>query len=161
MISLTRVKQATSEFIKVLRYGKKDVRTAPQYLPFGIDSKPVNEMIALYADTDDRGELAIIGYLIKSENTNPGELALYSTDSAGIEKFRIYLKNDGTCEIGGNTDNFVRFSLLDSNLQELVNNIQTELSKIQTGLAGVGGVYTPGVLSLNIDDAKIDEILTS
>ena len=67
MIILSRVKQATSEFIKILRYGKDDVITSDQYGPFGFDSKPIKETMAAHATTGDKGESIVFGYLSSSD----------------------------------------------------------------------------------------------
>lgn len=156
---LTRVKEATSEFIKVLRYGKSDVQTALNILPKGVDSKPVKEDLAVWSKTSS-GDSVIIGYVKKSELVNEGEIRIYSTDSSGSDKFSIYIKNNGNCELGGNTDNAVRYSPLNQGLQDFITNINTELGKIATGISGAGGSYVPTVQQININDSKIDEIET-
>lgn len=156
MIILGRVKSATSEFVKILRYGKNDVQTSDQYLPFGVDSKPVNEQMAAQAKTSDKGETIILGYRIESDKTSPGEMRIFATDSDGNEVFDLLLKNDGTAEFGGNADNLIRFLELDNALQTFITDLNT---KLVAAFTAVGGSW-PGT-SLNISGAKIDEIKSS
>jgi len=112
MIILGKVKEVTSEFIKTHIFGNSDVRTAPQVLPFGIDSKPIKESMALYAETDNKSKAVTLGVITKSDKTNPGELRLSATDENGVEKTYVFLTNDGDIEVGGNDDNLVRYSVL-------------------------------------------------
>lgn len=159
-MNLTRVKQATSEFIKVLRYGKSDVQTADPVLPHGIDSKPVVDDIAVYAKTNSSNQGIILGYLKNSDITAEGETRIYATDTNGVLKFDIKLKNDATCELGGDADNAVRYSPVNTALNQQATDINTELGKISTAIASLGGAYTPATISIDISGAKIDEIKT-
>lgn len=160
MITLTRVKQATSEFIKVLRFGKNDVQTSEPVLPFGIDSKPIRETLGVHTNTSDLAATLILGYVYHSELTNEGETRIYCTDSNGIEQFYIYLKNDGTVEFNGNADNLIRFAALKTGLDNMVTGINSEFTKIQAAISSVGGSYARVDINLNIDSAKINEIKT-
>ena len=101
MIVLTRVKEALSEFIKVLRYGKSDVQTADQVLPFGFDSKPVKDKLAIYNKTTNNGQAIILGYLGNFTKTKEGETRIFATDVDGNEVFEIYIKVNGVCEFNG------------------------------------------------------------
>ncbi len=145
---------------KVLKHGKNNVVTGLESAPYGIDSNPIADMRAIYSITEDTGKKVIIGYINKNQLASVGENRIYSTDSDGALKFFIWLKNDGTCELGGDTDNAVRYSPLNTGLQQLVSDLQAQLTLIATGIAGGGGSYTPGTLSLDITDSKIDEIKT-
>jgi hypothetical protein len=156
MITLTRVKQATSQFIKVLRFGFSDVQTANNVAPWGVDSKPVKETLAVHVKTSQNSKGVIIGYVNNSDKTNEGETRIYATNNAGVEVFSILLKNNGTVEFGGNTDNFVRYSELNSALQTFVTNLN---SKLTTGFAAVPFSWVPE--TLNISASKISEIKTS
>lgn len=161
MITVTRVKQATSEFIKVLRYGKKDVQTSEPVLPFGIDSKPIKELLGVHAKTSDLAATLMLGYVYHSEVTSEGETRIYCTNSSGIEQFYIYLKNDGIVEFNGNVDNLVRFAALKTGLDNMVTGINAELTKIQAAISSLGGTYAKVDISLNIDSSKIDEMKTT
>lgn len=143
---------------KVLRFGKHDTQTGFQSTPYGIDSNPIKGMRAIYSTTAQKGKTVIVGYINVDQLADPGELRLFSTDTNGELKFSIWLKADGTCEVGGNSDNLVRYIPLDQGLQNFKTEIQQELVKIATGIASAGGSYTPGTLSVDISASKIDEI---
>lgn len=146
--------------IKILRLGNTDVQTAKEASSYGVDSNPIAEMRAIYARTSDNSETFIIGYINKNQLAAVGEMRLYSTDANGALKFYTWLKNDGTYEMGGNADNAVRYAKLNTALEEEVNKINTELGKIATAIAAVGGTYTVAPVSVDISAAKIDEIKT-
>jgi cob(I)alamin adenosyltransferase len=161
MLTLSRVKQATSEFIKVLRFGKKDVQTSLPVLPFGIDSKPVKNLMGIHSTTSDIGETVLIGYIYQSEKTKEGETRVYCTDILGNEMFDILMKNDGTVEFNGNADNLVRFEALKTGLDNMVTALNAELTKIQTAISSLGGTYAKQDVTLDIDSAKINEMKTT
>lgn len=153
MITLTRVKEATSDFIKILRFGKNDIQTSEPILPHGVDSKPVKEKIAVHSTTANIEETVILGYILHSEKTKEGETRIYATDEGGVEVFDIFLKRDGTCEFGGNTDFFVRYNQLNSGLQTFVTALDVNLA---AAFLSVGVTWVPVIL--NIGGAKIDNI---
>ena len=158
MITLSRVKEATAEFIKVLRYGKSDVQTIEPILPAGIDSKPLKGDLAVHSNTNDRSDSVCLGYIWKSELTEPGELRIFARGADGSEKLFLYFKKDKTCEFGGDADNLIRYKKLDDELQSFKSKINTELGKIQTGIIAGGGSYTPTLTTIDISAAKISEI---
>jgi hypothetical protein len=147
--------------VKFLLYGKNDVRESIFISPYGVDSNPIKDMIALYGSTDEKGSSVIIGYINKNSIAGPGELRLFSTDGSGLEKSYAWLKADGSVEINGSTDNFVRYTALDSNLQLQVTAINAELVKIAAGIVAGGGAYTPTFISLDISGSKINTVKTS
>lgn len=155
MLTITRVKQATSQFIKVLRFGTADIVTANQSGSAGIDSKPIQNQIAIYAKTSNKNESVIIGYINDSDKTEPGEIRIFSIDSNGLEKTFIHLKNDGTIEFAGTGDNLVRYTALNTG----ISNINLEFGKIATAInAIVPGSYVPG--TIDISGAKINDFKT-
>ena len=166
MLNITKVISTSFDdlrrrFIKVLRKGKSDVQTPMEAAPFGIDSNPIKDMIAVYGQTEEKGKTVIIGYVDKNKLAASGETRLYSTDNNGGLKTYVWLKNDGTMEIGGNTKHMVRYEELNTALQNFKTLMQTELGKIQTGIIAGGGSYTPGSLTIDVSPAKIDNIKTS
>jgi len=161
MITIAKVLQATNEFVKVLRYGLSDVSTPEQALPFGIDSKPIKNKRAVVLNTARKGKNVTVGYLIQSELTESGETRIYSTDNDGIEKFYVQLFKDGTCEIGGDADNMVRYAPLNNSLQAQKNAINIELAKISASIGLLDGTYTVVPITVDISTSKIDEILTT
>jgi len=159
MISLSTIKdsflQTGSRILKVLQYGAK---TADECAPFGDDSNPVAGMTAIYAETDEAGEQVIIGYINTQQLAAKGEKRLYSLKADKSLSFSLWLRNNGTLEIGGNAHNLVRFEPLNFGIAATNGLVNTELEKISAALAMVGGTYTPGHITTDIDDAKINEI---
>ena len=148
--------------IKFLLMGRSDVQEVPQVAPFGIDSNPIKDSIAVYSKTLQDGEAVIIGYIPKISLAELGELRLYSTDSNGAEKTYTLLKNDGNIEINGNTDNMVRHSNLSTSFINYSSNVGTELGKIAAAINAIApGSYTPVVPSIDISTAKIDNVKTN
>lgn len=155
--------------VKVLRFGKSDVQTAVEAGPFGVDSNPIKDMEAIYMPSATKGKTVIVGYINKKQLAEPGEVRHYSTDDSGVEKFYTWLKKDGTMEIGGNTDNMVRFSELQTAFNQLKSDFNDLVIKFNThvhpGVTAGGAstlvTATPGTASAaDISDAKIDEIKT-
>jgi hypothetical protein len=170
------VKSISTEFdklnrrvLKFFRFGNADVQTAIQTAPYGIDANPIKDMVAVYAETSEKGRPVIIGFLNKNQLADKGELRLYSTDSDGEVKFYTWLKKNGTMEIGGNSKNMVRYQELEAGFNQLkeefnalvtIFNTHTH-SGVTTGMGASGTTATPGVSSTaSIAGAKIDEIKT-
>lgn len=159
--------------IKVLLFGASDVRTAQQVTPFGIDSAPVNDMIAVYSDTGITGQQVIVGYLNKSLLAQSGELRLYSTNSSNSVQFYAWFKADGTLELNGNTDNLVRFSKLEDGFNQLRSDFNEFVSAFNSHVhatAATGPPSTPTPVptiipvtssTASIADSKITEIKTT
>jgi hypothetical protein len=60
---------------------------------------------------------------------------------------------------GGDLDGLVTINEITQKLNNMVIEVQAELVKIQAGLAGVGGVYTPGTIAnFNKNDYENDNI---
>lgn len=157
--------------IKIRRYGNGDVQTASQVSPFGIDAAPPVGMVAVFSETNKKGKPVIIGYLNKSLLAANGEIRLYSLDSDGALATFIWLKADGTMEIGGDADNMVRFSELKTAFDQLLGDHNDLVNAFNTHMhatAGTGppvpptpGTGIPATPSIaSVDDAKIDEIKT-
>jgi hypothetical protein len=153
--------------VKFLRYGKSDVQTSLQVVPHGIDSNPVKDLIALYAETGEKGKTVIVGYLNKNVLAAIGETRLYSTDADGALKTFLWLKANGTMELGGSAKNLARFQELKSGFDTLktdFNNFVTAYNSHMHPTAGTGAPSPPTVTgtssTASIDSAKIDEIKT-
>lgn len=150
---------------KVLAFGKNDTRTAPEASPYGIDSNPIAGMQAIYGATAANGAVVILGYINTQQLAKTGEFRIYSTDSGGAEKTRIWLHADGSIDLGGtgsasNTKHATQYEALNTQLQSQISKINTELTKIATGITGVGGVYTPTPISVDFSSAKLNNIKT-
>lgn len=155
--------------VKILRYGKSDIQTPKQVSPYGIDSNPVKDMIAVYAKCGSDNNNVIIGYINKNSIAKVGELRLFSTDKDGVEKFYYYLKDDGTTEIGGNSNFAVKFNELKTEyntMQQTLNQLIVKFNAhthagVTPGM-GVTGVTatTQNADNSDIDNAKNDKIKT-
>ena len=135
--------------VKVMVMGKNDVQTCQQITPFGVDSNPTPNLVAVYAKTGEMGKTVIIGYLNKDLLAGIGETRLFSTDEVGVLKSYIWLKNDETIEIGGDGDFMVRYSALAT----AFNLLKTDLDTVRAALS------LPPSLA-DISGAKIDKIKT-
>ena len=157
--------------IKFLRYGKSDVKENYEASPYGLDSNPVEDTVALYTTTSTNGQSAVIGYVGLNKHADVGEFRTFSTDADGAEVFYTWLKNDGTYEIGGDVDNAVRYSKLEDAFNELKDdfnalvqdyNTHIHVTTATVGLAPVGTISpttsqgTPSVA--DITPAKVDEV---
>jgi hypothetical protein len=162
-------------YIKVQRFGLEDIQEPNESAPFGDDANPIKGMTAIYAATSQRGESVIIGYINKNRLADTGEKRIFSTDSDGELSTYIWLKNDGTMEIGGSTKNLVRFQELETGF----NQLRMDLNTLVTTFNSHTHLYIPplvpapitpiptapalpiGVASTaNISGAKINEIKT-
>lgn len=146
--------------IKFLRLGNSDIQERYQLAPSGFDSNPIKDMIAVYSETSEKGKAVIIGYINPDQITQPGESRMYATDSNGVLKLHVHLKDDGTAEIGGTGDFLVRYNELNTALQTEKIAINTELVKIQTAIASLGGAYAHIPVTVDISGAKITELET-
>ena len=159
MITLSKLKGVAIEqgqrILKVLQYGPK---TANECGPFGLDSSPLENYTAIYAETANVGESLIIGYIQKKQLANPGESRLFSLDSNGVLKAEIFCKSDGTIILNGGGFNSVRYENLNSELQQLKTDMNTELLKVQTAITTLGGTYANAPLNLDLTTAKSDTI---
>lgn len=147
--------------IKVTRFGKSDTQTSLEAMPFGVDSVPVEDLVAIHVKTAEKGKTMIIGYLNKNSIAGIGEHRTYSTDADGVEKTYIWLKNDGIIEVGGSSDFMVRYSALETAFNELKGRFNTFANTYVPGGPTVVGL-PPSVLpsSADISAAKINEVKT-
>lgn len=164
----TQLDDLSRRLVKVLRFGRSDVQTPFQALPHGIDSNPVKDWLAVYSETTEKGKPVIIGYINPDQLAEVGGTRIYSTDSGGAVQFAIYLRADGTCEVGGDTDNMVRYSELETafnTLRDDFNNfVNLTYNLHQHPTAAVGLPSPPSVTGqqsqADISGAKIDEVKT-
>lgn len=140
--------------IKALRYGTKDVRTATQAAPFGIDSNPPKNMMAVFSKTEEAGKSVIVGYINKNLVAASGEVRLFSVNEAGVLQTYVWLKADGQILLGGDTKHLVEFEALkakwDAHIAEY--NLHTHSGN---------GVPATQQSTSNIDDVKTDNLKIS
>ena len=156
----TRLKNAR-RFIKILINGRDDVQEINVVSPYGVDSNPVKNMIALYSSTSEKGKAVVIGYVNKSALADIGELRLFSTDADGDPDNGafIHLKNDGTAEMLGTGDFMVRFNALETGFNQLRSDHNAFLTHVH-GAAGTPPAPPAPTSTASISSAKIDEIKT-
>ena len=161
MITLSKVRDFLIEngkrILKVQEYGAKTAKVAANY---GDDSQPLKNMTAIYSPTAVNSEPVIIGYINTNQVAKEGEKRIFSQSLDGSLSFAIHLKTDGSCEIGGNVDNAVRFNALQSSLASSDTLLNAELAKIATAIGSLGGVYTVATVATDISSSKINEIKT-
>jgi hypothetical protein len=165
----TQLDSLKNRVVKVLRFGKTDIRTAKEAAPYGTDSNPIKGMTAVYAQTSNKRDRVIVGYLNKNQLADVGEHRIFSTDSNGDLQFYVWLKSDGTMQLGGNEKHLARFEELKSGFDALREDHNALLQEfkvhthpgVTTG-AGVTGVpvSTSSPSTASIDDSKIAEIKT-
>jgi len=148
------VNQANRRIIKIKGMGKSDIQTCEEASPFGVDSNPIKDMIAVYSKTGEMGSTVIVGYLNKNQLADVGENRLYSTDADGLEQNYIWLKNDGDIEIGGSSDNMVRFSVLEAAFNQFKQEFNAHVHPSN-------GAPPTIPSTADISGAKINEIKTS
>ncbi len=146
----TSLNKLLERVVKFYAFSKDDVRDVKQASPFGIDSNPLPGTIAVYATTRALGKGVVVGYINQKMLAALGETRLYSVDADGNAVTYLWLKNDGTIEIGGNTNHMVRYE----ELQAGWNQMLIDLNAARTAL---------GLLpsTADISGSKIDNIKTS
>jgi hypothetical protein len=162
MITFSKVAESTlkggKRVLKVLQFG---VKTADESAPFGVDSSPIKDMTAIYADTSNNSESVIIGYISKNQLAEAGETRFYSLDSNGGLKAFVWLKTNGDIELNGNAYSSVRHEPLNSSLTQVKVDINVELAKIAAAISGLGGVYTVAPINLDLTSSKNDTVKLS
>jgi len=108
--------------LKFRRMGKNDVQETPIVAPYGVDSNPIAGMVALYAETGEKGKNVLVGYLNKNARAGVGELRFYATNNEGTEQNYIWFRSDGNLEINGDDDNMVRYSELKAGFDQLLSD---------------------------------------
>jgi len=157
--------------VKVTASGK-DTKTAREAKPYGFDGSPIKNMKAVFLNTEVAGQTVIVGYVNVDQLAESGESRMYATDDNGALKGFIWLKKDGTYQIGGASKHMARFEELKSGFDQLRidhNNLVAAFNAHMHATAASGppspptavpGSIPAGSSSASIDAAKIDEITT-
>lgn len=161
MITFSKVKEnIITSLIRTLKVQQYGAKTANVVAPFGDDSAPLKDMIAVYAETSNISEPVVVGYINKNQIAKTGEKRIFSLKPDGTVATSIHLFTDGTMNVGGDNDNAVRYSPLNSGIYAKDALINIELTKIATAISLLGGTYAPSNISTDIEAAKINEIKT-
>lgn len=137
------------------------IESSKQSNPFGFESNPTKNYIAILSETLGNEEPVIVGFLNPKalESLNKGDSQIYSTDSDGVRKATVTLRSDGTAELLGSDDFMVRYSKLES----AFNTLKSDFNKFLVHVHGVAGTPpAPPQLptTADITQAKIEEIKT-
>jgi hypothetical protein len=167
MITFSKFKEATitaaKRILKVQQFG---IKTAAECAPFGDDSQPLEDAVAIFADTSNNAEPVVIGYINKNQLAGPGEKRLFSLDEDGNLATYLWLKADGTIELAGNTKNLVRYQELETAFNELNDkfNAMAQAFNSHTHISASPGSPTSPPASpvqqsqADITPAKINEL---
>lgn len=148
--------------VTALRSGRTDVVEATQAVAFGDDSNAPKDMVAVYLQSEKKAGV-IVGYLNKNALAEVGGKRIFSTNSQGVEQIAIYLRADGTMEIGGDADNMVGYTELKAGFDQLKSDVNALISTFNAHVhpfVGVGpgnpGTTTPTATSGTPSAASID-----
>lgn len=141
--------------LKVFSIGAK---TASDCAPFGVDANPIKGMTAIHATSTNDAESVIIGYIDNNKKALSGEIRLYSKDANGQEKTFLWIKNDGTLQLNGTDYTSVRFEPLKTGLDNSVNLLNIELTKIQATIQTMGGTYNRSDVTIDIENSKSETV---
>jgi hypothetical protein len=152
MITLAKVRETFVEKGKLIikSLTLKGASTAKQVTPFGIDSNPLSNWTAIYADTTNAGEAVILGYINKDYITEQGEIRIYSIGDDQAVKAYVYARKDGVLELNGSDFSAVRFQELKTQIDLLQSQINSQWPLIASGIATGGGVYTHTNVSIDL-----------
>lgn len=155
MISLARFKSAIIEggkrILKVEQFGAK---TAKECYPFGFDSMPPENWTAIYADTANKDESVIIGYINKNQLAEAGGSRMYALGSSGEVVGFVRCGADGITELNGSSFSAVRFQNLKAATVASDNLINAELAKIAAAIGALGGSYIVSNVSTDLDSSE-------
>lgn len=147
----------------------------------------VNEQVACMMSftDDDRGDTGVILGAINNDADVPDadaglkKLRLKFSDGASFEYdkdghvMQLLMEDGGKAEydgkwkiqaadneiqLQGSAHNLVKHTPLDTALQTFKTALTVELGLIAAGIAAGGGSYTPGMLTIDISAAKVDEL---
>lgn len=169
-IDIERVEDDEKITLVKIDLGGNNVISPEFYTSPGVDSAPMDgDYVATSSAPGNSGQSAV-GTIdpINGGVAGKGEVRLYARDEDGNTIIALYLKSDGTIEIGGSDDNAVRFAPLKSGFDLLIDQINANFQAISTDLAaiataaGATATYPPLQPTLeptaSIDDSKVEEI---
>lgn len=157
---------------KFRRFGRDDVQTSMIAAPYGDDSNPIKDMVAVYSPTSEIGKTVLLGFLNPKSLAEVGGKRLYSTNAQGEVQALIYWRADGSLEINGSGDNMVRYSELKKAFDELKADHNKLVSAFNTHMhptaaTGPPSPPTPGAgipaqaSAADISGAKIANVKTN
>lgn len=139
--------------LKVLRFGKSDVKTPLEAMPFGTDAVPLKDMIAVYAPVGVNGKAAIVGYVNQNQLAEPGEHRTYSVNDDHEVQSYIYLKNDGVIDIMAKGIKVVSDG---ENLNTVLGELVDELKLMNDNIKAITVNAGPYLSSTPLNSASFD-----
>ena len=143
---------------RVIKFFEFGAKTASDCAPFGVDANPIKGMTAIHATSSNDAESVIVGYIDNNKKALSGEIRLYSKDANGQEKTFLWIKNDGTLQLNGTDYTSVRFEPLKTGLDNSVNLLNIELTKIQATIQIMGGTYNRSDVTIDIENSKSETV---
>ena len=150
-------------FSSIITNGKRIIKskgiggsamTTKECAPFGFDSQPQEGWTAIYAETTNKDEAVVIGYINKGQLVDAGESRMYAVGSNGELLGFVYNRNDGVLGLNGFDFSAVRYDPLNAAIQAQNVLIQAELTKIALSISLLSGSYTPGTITTNLAPAE-------
>lgn len=137
------VAKAGRRFVKFVGMGRDDVKEHRAIGPWGSESAPIKDAVAIYGHTSVNGETVVIGYInqVALDALAAGEHRIFSTDANGNLSYYLHFKDDGTAELGGTGNFLVKYNELKAELDKLKTSFNTH---VHTGNLG-GPTSTPTV----------------
>jgi hypothetical protein len=134
-----------------------DIQTIEFYQAAGQDSNPPLDSLVAFLSVGNAWKIALGANDGIVPDSEPGEHKIYSSASGIIKAFLKLFKTGlaqlsaTTIELNGNTDNAVRFSVLETEF----NRLKSEFDN-HSGHSGAGSTPTPS--TADISGAKVDEV---
>lgn len=142
--------------IKVRRLGLNDIQTGFQILPWGYDSNPVqlpgDMLIPIFSQTGVKGKNVIVGYIMRNQLTEPGEVRIFQVFEDGIGT-SIWLRNN-FIELGADTNHVAMYDPIETAMAQYTADINAELIKIQAAISALGGAYAIDPITLDLSAAR-------
>lgn len=157
-----------ARLLKVLVFGKDDIREVSEASNWGVDSCPISNTNAVYVSTASNGVSFVVGYINTHQKAAEGETRFYSTNSSGTFKFNVWLRADGTVLIG-DSDTPASYT----NFLTKFNELKTGFDQLKSDFNSHTHMYTPGALpptpsaaptvpsTASIDSSKATKIKTN
>lgn len=128
--------------------------TTKECAPFGFDSQPLEGWTAIYAETTNKEEAVVVGYINKNQLVGAGESRMYAVGTDGQLLGYVYNRNDGVLGLNGFDHSSVRFGPLNTAIQAQNTLINAELAKIAVSIGLLGGTYTVAPISINLTTSE-------
>lgn len=145
IVNSTSFNNAKQRLIKFIGWCKNDVKNPPECMPYGVDSNPIKNIVAIYIQNPS-GQLVVVGYLNVNQMADTGEFRTYATDSDGNLKGSIWLKNTGEIDIlATGTPKKIKLNSGSSKavLGDKLTTVLNDISGLLTSINTWGSTVTP------------------